>query len=174
MSQSRGVDSPDRDEGKSATCAEEDILMKAAEFFMGEEFQSAIDAFVERNCPLFRHQTSEYAPDEVWDEENDVFLEPGVTRAHSLEQHEAYARFQALFEEKLECFYERNGVSARGFMKQCQRAIADAEAGKETMGTVFVELMLATSEYEGFVTMMAREAQEQCPAPPQPDAGQRK
>eukprot|EP00946_MAST-07B_sp_MAST-7B-sp1_P004961 g4961.t1 len=118
--------------------------------------------------------TGEYAPDEVWDEENDVFLEPGVTRAHSLEQHEAYARFQALFEEKLECFYERNGVSARGFMKQCQRAIADAEAGKETMGTVFVELMLATSEYEGFVTMMAREAQEQCPAPPQRDAGRRK
>lgn len=169
MSSSGG--SSDRDEGKSSTCPEDDILMKAAEFFMGEEFQSAIDGFVERNCPLFLDQANEYNPDEVWNEETDEFLEPGVTRLHTLEQHEAYERFQALFEEKLECFYERNGVSARGFMQQCKQAVADAEAGKETMGTVFVELMLATSEYEGFVTMMAREAEEQCPAPAQQITG---
>ena len=152
-----------RDEGKSATCDEEDILMRAAEYFMSDEFQSAIDGFVERNCHLFLDQTQEYAPDEVWDEENDEFLRPGVTRLHTLEQHEAYEQFQAIFEEKLETFYERDGVSRRGFMQQCKKAVQDAEDGKETMGTVFVELMLATSEYEGFVTMMARQAQEQQP-----------
>ena len=163
-----------RDEGKSSTCAEEDILTKAAEFFMSEEFQNAIDGFVERNCHMFLDQAANYAPDHVWDEERDEYLQPGVTRLHTLEQHEAYKQFQALFEEKLECFYERNGVSRRGFMKQCQQAVADAEAGKETMGTVFVELLLATSEYEGFVTMMAREAQEQCPLQAQRPAEKRK
>ena len=40
-----------------------EILAKAAEFFMGEEFQDAIDAFVEKNCHLFSNLSSDYSGD---------------------------------------------------------------------------------------------------------------
>ena len=157
--------SSSRDEGKSGTIPEDDILQHAAAFFMSEEFQDAIDAFVARKCHLFSDQIASYAEADCYDPEADEYLEPGVTRLHRLEQHEAYAQFQELFESKLETFVERHGVSRAGFLRQCKQAVEDAEHGRETMGTVFVDLMLATSEYEGFVTMMATQAQELAPAP---------
>jgi|TARA_B110000211_G_C13784300_1_gene423359 hypothetical protein len=141
---------------------ESDILTKAADFFMGEEFQDAIDTFVNENYDLFADQTEVYADADHVDEDSDEYLPSGITRGHSLKQHAAYESFQRLFEEKLESFVERHGVDRVGFLRQCKSAISDDVQGIENMGTVFVDLLLATSEYEGFVTMMASQAKELC------------
>ena len=77
-----------------------------------------------------------------------------------MKQHAAYQQFQEIFEEKLETFVVRVGCNRQVFLDQCKKAISDDALGKETMGTVFVDLLLATSEYEGFVTMMASQAKE--------------
>ena len=137
-----------------------DILQQAAEFFMGEEFQDAIDSFVDDNFSLFADQTEIYADVDHSDSESEEYLAVGITREHSTLQHEAYARFQQLFEEKLETFVERQGVDRQGFLRACKQAVSDDALGIENMGTVFVDLLLATSEYEGFVTMMATQAKE--------------
>ena len=139
---------------------EEDILCKAAEFFMGEEFQDAIDSFVTEHNHLFTDQTEIYADVDHCDPDSEDYLPTGITRGHGLQQHEAYQQFQALFERKLESFVARMGYNRSHFLRQCKQAIADDAVGKESMGTVFVDLLLATSEYEGFVTMMATQANE--------------
>tara|TARA_B100000780_G_scaffold275377_1_gene241881 strand:+ start:1084 stop:1572 length:489 start_codon:yes stop_codon:yes gene_type:complete len=150
-------------EGKTATAPmipEEDILQKAAEFFMGEEFQDAIDQFVNENYRLFSDQTEIYADVDHCDSDSEEYLQQNITRGHGLEQHAAYQQFQELFEYKLETFVQKQGINRAGFLRQCKNAISDDAQGIENMGTVFVDLLLATSEYEGFVTMMATQAKE--------------
>jgi hypothetical protein len=150
-------------ESKSSSSSETtntEILQQAAEFFMGEEFQDAIDSFVDDNFSLFADQTEIYADVDHSDSESEEYLALDITREHSTLQHEAYARFQQLFEEKLETFVERQGVDRHGFLRACKQAVSDDALGIENMGTVFVDLLLATSEYEGFVTMMATQAKE--------------
>ena len=149
-----------QDESKSEKVDEEDILQKAAEFFMGEEFQDSIDNFVLENHHLFTDQTEIYADVDHCDSDSEDYLPTGITRGHGLPQHAAYQSFQDLFELKLESFVERVGLDRSAFLRACKQAVADDAAGKETMGTVFVDLLLATSEYEGFVTMMASQSKE--------------
>jgi hypothetical protein len=148
------------EEGKAGNVPEEDLLQKAAEFFMGDEFQDAIDKFVNENYLLFSDQTEVYADVEHCDPDSEEYLQTGITRGHGLKQHAAYQQFQEIFEEKLETFVVRVGCNRQVFLDQCKKAISDDALGKETMGTVFVDLLLATSEYEGFVTMMASQAKE--------------
>jgi hypothetical protein len=154
------ISSSERKSSSENTADTSEILQKAAEFFMGEEFQDAIDAFVHRHYSIFADQTELYADVDHSDSESDEYLALGITRGHSTQQHEAFAQFQQLFEEKLETFVERQGVDRQGFLRACKQAVSDDAQGIENMGTVFVDLLLATSEYEGFVTMMATQAKE--------------
>ena len=60
----------------------------------------------------------------------------------------------------MEQFLSREGYSKIDFMDRCRAAVAAFDRGEESIGVVFVELLLASAEYEGFCIMMANEARE--------------
>jgi hypothetical protein len=138
----------------------DNLLGRAAMYFMSDEFQEPISMFVSENCMLFRNQM-EYADADFDDEDAEEYLKLEVTRGHSLDQHRVYEDFQSIFDQQMETFIDRNEVDKFHFLRLCRRAIDESDEGRETMGSVFVELLLATADYEGFVAMMASEASKQ-------------
>ena len=134
----------------------EEILSEAVNFFMGEEFQGSVDKFVSDNCYLFSE--CEYY---IEDQMGGVNLENMPVREHVHEHMESFANFQELFDNLLENFLQDKACNKRQFLNICREAYEDSESGKENIGSIFVELLMATTEYESFCCMMAHEAKNQ-------------
>ena len=69
--------------------------------------------------------------------------------------------FQRLIDDKMDIFLAREKCSRSVFMGICRDAVLAANRGEDGIGVVFVELLLASTEYESFCVMMAHEGKEQ-------------
>ena len=126
------------------------------DFFMDPSFQSDVDSFIKENCKLFK-STSIYLDDAT----GGVELENVGVREHTHEQMDCFGRFTAMFDKNLDDFLKSKSISKRDFMKICQRSYQSAqEDGQDNMGTMLVDLLLATSEYDTFCVMMSNEYRE--------------
>lgn len=134
----------------------EEILNDAVNFFMGEEFQGSVDKFVSDNCSLFS-ECDHYLEDQM----GGVDLDHAPIREHVHEHMESFAKFQELFDNLMENFLQDKACNKRQFLNICREAYEDSESGKENIGSIFVELLMATTEYESFCCMMAHEAKNQ-------------
>ena len=112
--------------------------------FHGSSFQSDVDSFIEENCKLFK-STSIYLDDAT----GGVELENVGVREHTHEHMDCFGRFTSMFDKNLDNFLKSKSISKRDFMKICQRSYQSAqEDGQDNMGTMLVDLLLATSEYD--------------------------
>ena len=126
------------------------------DFFMDSSFQSDVDSFIKENCKLF-NSTSIYLDDAT----GGVELEKVGVREHTHEHMECFDRFTAMFDKNLDKFLKLKNVSKRDFMKICQKSHQSAqEDGQDNIGTMLVDLLLATSEYDTFCVMMSNEYRE--------------
>eukprot|EP00945_MAST-04E_sp_MAST-4E-sp1_P000404 g404.t1 len=132
------------------------VLQMAVEFFMGEDFQGKIDAFVDSNCHLFSENCRQYLEDQM----GGVDLVKAGTREHTLEHMDCFAQFTALFDEEMDLFLRDKSCSRRQFLNICRKAYEDSENGIENLGSMFVDLMMATTEYESFCVLMTTEWRE--------------
>ena len=74
--------------------------------------------------------------------------------------YSTYKDFVQLFEDNLAKWIEQDGISHAHFLRACRTATEAAEDGIENMATVFLDLMLASSSYEAFLSLMQNEAEE--------------
>ena len=125
---------------------------------MDDSFQEDLDAFVEYNCKLFADAADYYPANGSVD---NTYLEPNRTRGHQLRHFECYTAFQSMIDDKMNIFLANEKCSRRIFMSKCRDAVLAANRGEDGIGVVFVELLLASSDYESFCVMMAHEAKEQ-------------
>ena len=88
-------------------------------------------------------------------------LENVGVREHTHEHMDCFGRFTAMFDKNLDNFLKSKNISKRDFMKICQRSYQSAqEDGQDNMGTMLVDLLLATSEYDTFCVMMSNKYRE--------------
>merc|ERR1712137_1228175 len=72
-------------------------------------------------------------------------------KEQKLEYMEVYKDFQRMFEEAMEEFVESKGSSIEELYTQLRDA---TETDAEGMNALFAQLMLATADYEVFLSMM--------------------
>ena len=77
---------------------------------------------------------------------------PRRTREQRLEWCELYNAYAAIFDVQLESFVEERGTTVPEFLAAAQ--------GEEGLASLYISLILASTEYDAFVGMMA-EACEQ-------------
>ena len=136
----------------------EDTLLQSCvtDFFMNPSFQNEVDTFIKNNCKLF-NDTEIYLEDST----GGVELENVGVREHTHEHMDCFQQFTILFDKNLDTFLESKNVNRRQFMKICQKSYKSAqEDGQDNMGTMLVDLLLATSEYDTFCVMMSNEYKE--------------
>lgn len=136
----------------------DDALLQSCvtDFFMNPSFQNEVDEFIKNNCKLF-NDTEIYLEDST----GGVELENVGVREHTHEHMDCFQQFTILFDRNLDDFLLSKNVNRRQFMKVCQKSYKSAqEDGEDNMGTMLVDLLLATSEYDTFCVMMSNEYKE--------------
>ena len=105
---------------------------------MSEELEAEFEKFVRDHLEVFKDSTEAKEGDE-----------------HPLGYYDAYNEYLRRFERKFEDFIEKEGFSSTEFYKECQEVLE----GSDVFGNkrFFVEMFLATTEYENFLCLMRAE-----------------
>ena len=133
------------DEGESKSSGgdeikldQKEVLQQVIEYATGSDFEKAFEAFAEDQSSIFM---------DVLD------LKPG--EEHPLEWHNIYIDYLNTFERKIEKFIESAGYNINDFYNAAKDIMeSDTEFGEARF---FLEALMATSEYEAFVSLMKGE-----------------
>lgn len=125
-----------------AKAAGQELIGKVADHFFTDEFQAVIDGFISEHCRTFYGCLDA----QVEGEDN------------KLEYWAVYQEFVKLFEAKLDEFLKAESSSSSEFYSLC-KAVSNSgnDWGEDA---TFINLLVATSDYESFLRLMKEEAQE--------------
>mmetsp|Transcript_8989 Transcript_8989/g.11932 ORF Transcript_8989/g.11932 Transcript_8989/m.11932 type:complete len:153 (-) Transcript_8989:367-825(-) len=131
------------EDGKESDIPISGSIMERAVVYFLAEVQPELDNFTAEKAQLFEGISEE----EVNGDDNKV------------EYYEVYQDFISIFEEKMGVFLSDKGYTTKQFISAVEDAIMEDKDGKESFGTVFVELMEAISGYPKFLNYMREESE---------------
>jgi len=114
------------------------VVQRVMEFAMSSDFETAFEKFALDNTHVF---------------ECILDMEPNCE--HPMSWHQCYLDYLKTFESKLEKFIDSIGYSLTEFYRDCQHILESDEVWGDTK--FFLTALLATSEYEAFVSLMKGE-----------------
>lgn len=122
------------------TSSRNELLEKVMEFCIGSQFERDFENFAAANAHIFLDAG---------------ILEMDDKAEFPLSFHDVYLDYLRKFEGKIERFIESTGNSLQDFMQQAREILEESD----TYGAqrFFLEALLATSEYESFITLMKGE-----------------
>jgi len=125
-------------------CSERELLQRVMEFCIGSNFERSFEDFAEQNKTIFLQS-----------------LDMDEKAEHPLSFHDCYLDYLRKFESKIERFIEGTGWEITDFYKKA-RSLLESSPGDDLgeddgAHRFFLEALLATSEYENFVTLMKGE-----------------
>ena len=115
------------------------LLGKVREFCTSPEFEQAFESFAKEHSDVFM-ASLDYNSNEG---------------EHPLEFFDVYQDYLRRFEGKIEHFIVELGFEPRDFYAECRNVLEDEDVwGSQRF---FIEMLLATSEYEHFFVLMQAE-----------------
>jgi hypothetical protein len=136
--------SPNREMSEDGgRCSERELLQRVMEFCIGSNFERSFEDFAEENKTIFLQS-----------------LDMDDKAEHPLSFHDCYLDYLRKFESKIERFIESTGWQITDFFKKARSLLESPgdELGEDDGAhRFFLEALLATSEYENFVSLMKGE-----------------
>jgi len=117
------------------------LLQRVMQFCIGNAFERDFEEFAEKNKEVFLKS-----------------LDMDEKAEHPLEFHDVYLDYLRKFESKIERFIESTGCSTNEFYSRARELLeTDQSEDVDSAVRFFLEALLATSEYENFVSLMKGE-----------------
>ena len=113
-----------------------------------DHIQPAIDELAAADCHLFSGLDPEALPEEC-----------SEGSEHDLRRMDAFVRFRERVTREVDAWCGAQGVSDDALREALAAASVEAAAGKETNGTILLELLAAVEDYGTFAGYMAGEAE---------------
>ena len=132
-------DEPSSPSAQAKEDGKKDILRLVMEFAMSENFEQAFEDFAASHKSSFLK-----------------ILIIDTTAEHPMEWHEIYLEYLHTFEGKIERFISSVNYEVNDFYEECRELLED-EDGSFSEVRFFLEALLATSEYETFISLMKGE-----------------
>ena len=111
----------------------DDVLTRVAAFIKSGDLLENIGSFCSENCAAFADSDGEY----------------------KLEWTPMHEQYSMIIESQLESFLQSQGIELIQFYEICKECQARSkEEGRWNRDAMFVQLLTASTEFEGFVTLM--------------------